>query len=182
MVKNIFTLTSLCFINTSLYSMDLNETTSIVEEASKATQSLQDEFKALIDEPSTPTKVEALEVIPSITINKAGEINTTTLSECDEENSTLTDNNCSHITLGTSAAGLIIYKTQIKPYCEMSGDKFAKQYTQEDWEDIYHDEEFKMELLKACPKIKERYKEKWTAELYQFSVEYASDSDAIPEC
>jgi len=181
MVKKVFAVTSLWVINTSLYAMDLNQTTIIIEEASNATQSLQDEFKTLIEEPSLPTKKEKVEVLPSVTINKSGEVNITTLPNCDD-NATSSDNNCSNSDLGTSSAGLIIYKTRIKPYCEMTGDKFAKQYTQEDWEDIYHDEEFKMELLKACPKLKEKYEDKWTPDLYQFSVEYASDSDAIPEC
>jgi len=171
MIKKIPIIMSITILNISLYAMDLNETTSILEEATKATEELQDKFITLRDEPSNKSKTEALEIIPSITINKTGEINTT-----------ITDSNNTNITLGTSAAGLIIYKTQIKPYCEMTGDKFAKQYTQEDWEDIYHDEEFKMELLKACPKLKKRYKEKWAPDLYQFAVEYASDSDAIPEC
>jgi hypothetical protein len=184
MFKRVLTITSLSIINTSLYAMDLNETTVIINEANKATQELQDEFHLLIDETSTPPKVEHIDVVPSITINKSGEINMSSDSTCNEKNSTITDNNCSNIDLelGSAPAGLIIYKTQIKPYCEMRGNKFAKQYTQEDWEDIYHDEEFKMELLEACPKMKERYEDKWTPDLYQFALEYASDSDSIPEC
>jgi len=184
MFKKVLTITSLSIINTSLYAIDLNETTAIINEADKATQALQEQFHALINETPTPQKVESAEVVPSITINKSGEINMSASSLCQDKNSTITDNNCSKIDLDTSsaAAGLIIYKTQIKPYCETTGDKFAKQYTQEDWEDIYHDEEFKIELLNACPKMKERYEDKWTPDLYQFAVEYASDSDAIPEC
>jgi len=173
MFKRILSITSLSMLNMPLYAMDLNETTAIIEEATKATQGLQDKFQALIDEPSTPATIEALEVVPSITINKNGDINQTTLTS---------DNNRSNVNLGTSSDGLLLYKTKIKPYCKITGDKFAKQYTQEDWEDIYHEEEFKMELLKACPKLKEKYEEKWTPDLYQFALEYASDSDAIPEC
>jgi hypothetical protein len=97
-------------------------------------------------------------------------------------NNTVSDNGCTDANLGTSDEGLIIFKTRIKPYCEISGEKFAKQYMQEDWDDIYHDKEFKMEVLKACPNIEERYRDKWTPHLYQFTLEYASDSDAIPEC
>jgi len=174
MFKKVLTLTSLSLLTLPLSAVDLNETTVIINEADRATQALQEEFQSLINETPTPQKANPVEVVPSITIDKNGEIN----------RSTLTDNNASNSDLGTgsAAAGLIIYKTQIKPYCKMTGDKFAKQYTQEDWEDIYHDEEFKIELLKACPKLKERYEDKWTPDLYQFAVEYASDSDAIPEC
>ena len=91
-------------------------------------------------------------------------------------------NSTSDTKLGTSNIGLIIFKTQIKPYCEMSGEKFAKQYMQEDWEEIYEEKELKKELIKACPQMKDKYQDKWTDNLYQFTLEYASDSDAIPEC
>ena len=99
-----------------------------------------------------------------------------------DENNTIEDNGCTDSNLGTSAEGLVIFKTRIKPYCKMNGETFAKQYMQEDWDDIYHDKEFKMEIIKACPNMKERYRDKWTPHLYQFTLEYASDSDAIPEC
>ena len=84
--------------------------------------------------------------------------------------------------LGMSNVGLIIFKTKIKPYCKTSAEQFAKKYLQEDWEELYHDKEFKQEVIQACPKIKKKYQNKWTDDLYQFSLEYASDSDAIPEC
>ena len=99
-----------------------------------------------------------------------------------DENNTIEDNGCTDANLGTSAEGLIIFKTRIRPYCKINGETFAKQYMQEDWDDIYYDKEFKMEIIKACPNMKERYKDKWTPHLYQFTLEYASDSDAIPEC
>ncbi len=100
-----------------------------------------------------------------------------------DTNNSIPDNGCTDTEVqGTSIRGLIIYKTRIKPFCEMSGETFAKQYMQEDWDDIYYDKEFKLEVLKACPKIEKRYKKKWTPHLHQFTIEYASDSDAIPEC
>jgi hypothetical protein len=245
MYKNTLSLIFLLLINTSLSAMDLNETTTIIDEASKATKVLQDEFDILVNEVVTPIKEEVskvtevlhnefdtlvndvvipikeeiseftpniLEVVNSIPLievfelNKSVEINssiliqelnTSTQLSCKEENqsviinglsinldanNSITDNGCTDANLGTSAEGLIIFKTRIRPYCDISGETFAKQYMQEDWDDIYHDKEFKMEILKACPKMEERYKNKWTPHLYQFTLEYASDSDAIPEC
>lgn len=109
-----------------------------------------------------------------------------------QETNTSTENNESNISMnsnvdctdmqGDSTRGLIIFKTRIKPFCDITGEKFAKQYTQEDWEDIFYDKEFKMEIFKVCPKVEKRYKESWSPHLYQFSYDYASDSDAIPEC
>jgi len=113
----------------------------------------------------------------TIELLDAVSVNTSTLE--DELNSTTVPISTKS---GTSNIGLIIFKTQIKPYCEMSGEKFAKQYMQEDWEEIYEEKELKKELIKACPQMKDKYQDKWTDDLYQFTLEYASDSDAIPEC
>ncbi len=148
-----------------------------------------------IDENSSNEK-EILSVKKIVEINETisiNELNNSKKNSCQEENQTTldsnesnstTDSDCIEITevQGSSIHGLIIYKTRIRPYCEMSGESFAKQYMQEDWDDIYYEHEFKNEVIKACPKIEKRYKEKWTPHLYQFALEYASDSDAIPEC
>jgi len=119
-------------------------------------------------------------VSPLNTISGYEEENITT--ETHETNSsTKVESESAHIE-GDSKRGITIFKTRIKPFCEMTGKKFAKQYMQEDWDDIYHDKEFKSEVIKACPKLEKRYKDSWTPDLYQFALEYASDSDAIPEC
>ena len=185
MNKKILTLTFILSLHTSLLAMDLNETAVIIDDAVKATKSLQVEFSSLINTVITPTKIESQKtvdtnssqisrnkVIKNIDKNETLELNTTTPA----------DNSSNDANLGTSAQGLIIFKTKIKPYCKINGDKFAKQYMQEDWDDIYHDKDFKIEIIKACPKMETRYKDEWTPHLYQFTLEYASDSDAIPEC
>jgi len=210
MYKKVLTLTCLLLANISLSAMDFNETTSIINEAEKATQTLQNEFDILVNEEPTKQKiVEVNSTIPSlvdvmpimevhtidinstITVNELNtsctennlSIQTHDLNTSIDSNETVPDNGCSDTEIqGKSIRGLIIFKTRIKSVCEMNGEAFAKQYTQEDWDDIYHDKEFKMEIFKACPKIEKRYKDKWTPHLYQFVLEYASDSDAIPEC
>ena len=211
MYKKVLTFTYALFLNTSISAMDLNETTVIINEASKATQVLQDDFNALVNETSSHKEVEVLKINTSLppivesnnTLVPANEtiiveeLNHSKNTYCQEsnqsiilhglsisldQNNTIADNGCTDSNLGTSAEGLLIFKSRIKPYCKINGDKFAKQYMQEDWDDIYHDKEFKMEIIKACPKMEQRYKDKWTPHLYQFTMEYASDSDAIPDC
>jgi len=198
MYKKVLTFIFSLLLSTSIFAMDLNKTIVIINEATQATKILQDDFNTLINEESTPNKVEVVEANNSlININKLIDINNTKnpyskesnesillngLSINLEQNNTISENACIDSNLGTSAEGLIIFKTKIKPYCKINGDKFAKQYIQEDWDDIYHDKEFKMEIIKACPKMETRYRDEWTPHLYQFTLEYASDSDAIPEC
>ncbi|HIP51927.1 MAG TPA: hypothetical protein EYG94_07565 [Campylobacterales bacterium] len=201
MYKRVLALTFLLLLNTSISAMDLNETTIIINEAAEATEVLQNEFHSLVSETPIQKEIEVTEKIfefKNIDKNSSiSELNSSKKSSCNEnnqsliingltinldQNNTITDNGCTDSNLGTSAEGLTIFKTRIKPYCKINGDKFAKQYMQEDWDDIYHDKEFKMEIIKACPKMEKRYRDEWTPHLYQFSIKYASDSDAIPEC
>ncbi|CAA6810123.1 MAG: Unknown protein [uncultured Sulfurovum sp.] len=138
-------------------------------------QTLDTNNSSLMEKPNNIPSLSCKENNQSIMIVNGLSINL-------DKNNSLSENSCTDANLGTSAEGLLIFKTRIKPYCKLSGEQFAKQYMQEDWDDIYHDREFKMEVIKACPHIKERYKDAWTPDLYQFTLEYASDSDAIPEC
>lgn len=271
MYKRLLVLISLVVINTALWAMDLNQTTTIINEAKEATSELQDEFNTILNEIPSQDAVRVEKQNPELNtsikpmqINEIIEINTTLLKEstkvieinetneidnkeqnttimltkpillihqmetnktnelnesvlidsipkimpltetngsnllsdinksmCEEQNismdsnesnfGTIAENGCTDIQ-GDSIKGLVIFKTRIKPYCNMNGETFAKQYMQEDWDDIFYDKEFKMEIIKACPKMETRYKDKWTPHLYQFSFDYASDSDAIPEC
>ncbi|CAA6809089.1 MAG: Unknown protein [uncultured Sulfurovum sp.] len=276
MYKKTFVFTALIIFNTFLGAMDLNQTISIINEATKVTTPLQEQLEVILTEKSMPKteeeifennlstepiiteiltvteivvdereitddnitiepiietivtlsesnesiliphnelqeenisspSIEALPLLSNLEINQSKELNVSIKtnithyeqkvdlneSTCenqsnvmnvnDANNSLNTKNTCADAE-GSSIKGLLLFKTRIKPYCDISGEKFAKQYMQEDWDDIYHDKEFKMEVIKTCPNMKTRYKDIWTPHLYQFSLEYASDSDAIPEC
>lgn len=160
----------------------------------------------------SPSLIDPLEVdqnlslqedpnLQEITVLEINQTNTTTLMEltvpidqntteqnltetisCEDKESNTTQACQEEVVEGKMINGLIIYKTRIKPFCDMTGEEFAKQYAQEDWDDIYHDKEFAQEVFKACPRVEKRYKTKWTPDLYEFTLEYASDSEAIPEC
>jgi len=77
--------------------------------------------------------------------------------------------------------GQKIYLKKFKAPCNMSGDKFAKKHTQDEWEEIYEAGKFADEIKKLCPKVK-KVKEKYIPHVYDFSYEYASDSGNIPQC
>jgi hypothetical protein len=118
----------------------------------------------------------------NIEIDLSSETNSSQTLSCDDNDSNRTEQCQEAEVQGKMIRGLIIFKTRIKPFCDMTGEEFAKQYAQEDWDDIFHEKQFKKELFRACPRIEERYKDKWTPHLYEFTLEYASDSEAIPEC
>ena len=189
MYKSVLALTLLLFTSISLFAIDMNETSEIIEEATKATKAIQDDFETLINKPEKGSKKESIVKDENITQAIVAEEIITVI----ESNETLittqeTPNNELNITTeedeeeGSITRGLIIFKTNLKVPCDMTGEEFAKNYTQEDWDDIYENKEFEKIVTEICPKIEGHYQEEWTPHLYQFSLKYASDSDEIPEC
>jgi hypothetical protein len=194
--------------------MDLNKTTTIITEATQATEALQKKFEVELNqsnEISPSIEINNSELIPSevimvveadntlhkvnilennqtnttlknIDMNLSSENNDNKASSCYKRDNNNTKECQEEETEGKMIRGLIIFKTRIKPFCDMTGEEFAKQYAQEDWDDMYHEKTFKKEIFRACPRIEKRYKDKWTPHLYEFTLEYASDSEAIPEC
>ena len=262
----------LLFSTLSLFAMDMNDTVEIIENASKATEGLQEDFSQLtetkepiqqevistttdnnvtaqevivveerveniateehnvtiapessltknkLQEPTEVTVVEesvkdittekqnktiqevtvpvetsetaqkSLEVVPQIPVvnnMSISESNITTTIETDatlEENQTVEHDSTTEEEEGSFTKGMVIFKTKLKAVCKMTGEEFAKNYTQEDWDDIYDNDEFEKVVYELCPAMEGKYQKKWTKDLYQFSLKYASDSDEIPEC
>jgi len=146
---------------------ELNLTSSIEEivviQETNLTEPIEETIEETIDE-----TIEIVETNLTDSIEIQKDKNST--EESEEENE------------GSMEKGLVIFKTRLKVPCGMTGEEFAKNYTQEDWEDIYEGKEFEKAVVEICPKMEGKYKERWTSHLFQFSVEYASDSDNIPEC
>jgi len=278
MHKRLLAITSFLLVTLSLSAIDLDEATTIIKEASKATEGLQNKFDTLVEEKAieekpvlekvtkvekpltTKTVTQSAEVTPQdvIEVTEINEtINVTEVNKTVQETTIPTpvpvnvpsieekqievltkdenittetkpeaialkttvvteeitptlvpsevnvsqeiteeleivetkksnENNESEEeadeTEGSVTKGLIIFKTRLKVPCGMSGEEFAKNYTQEDWDDIYDSKEFKKVVIEICPKMEGRYQDRWTPDLYQFSLKYASDSDEIPEC
>jgi len=280
MYFKLFSLTSLFLLTLSLNADDLNATTTIIENATKATTQLQTQFSELMEEekpqqepldeniskidkeeiqatevikveelPIEETVTQQEEITPKLEENLSTVIQKESVTVIKDENLSITpvaepieepiievpkeviveksiekeilpteitevnqteisdENISSQIPIGQDelvetietnssepteeenvesegsfTKGMIIFKTKIKANCEMTGDEFAKHYSQEDWDDIYDSNEFKNVVIKICPKMEGKYDDKWTNDLYQFSIKYASDSDEIPEC
>jgi hypothetical protein len=83
------------------------------------------------------------------------------------------------MSMGDAVKGKEIFVNRIKFYCDISDDEFLPIHTQDEWEAIVQAGKFKEEILEICPKLKDIYKDKWSADLYQFFYEYASDSGNI---
>ncbi|PHS37146.1 MAG: hypothetical protein COB07_11375 [Sulfurovum sp.] len=78
--------------------------------------------------------------------------------------------------------GQKIFKKKFRKYCRFSGVKFARNHTQDEWEEIYDDGKFKKEAKRICPRLKvNKIKAAWWEDVYEFSYKYASDG-VVPKC
>ena len=79
--------------------------------------------------------------------------------------------------------GQKIYKKKVRKYCGFSGVRFARHYTQDEWEEIYEDGEFKAETKRICPKLPlKQIKKSWWDHLYEFTYEYGEGGSHVPKC
>jgi len=122
-----------------------------------------------------------------ISLSNAYDINLATIKGIDDTFITVLNQksyqtSIKHIdmSMGDATKGKEIFVNRIKFHCDISDDRFLPIHTQDEWEAIAQAGKFKEEILKICPKLKEIYKDKWSADLYQFVYEYASDSGNIP--
>ena len=90
-------------------------------------------------------------------------------------------------TLTTTASagpkkGQKIFKKKFRKYCKFSGVKFARNHTQDEWEEIWEDGDFKAEAKRICPRLKlKKIKKSYWKHVYQFSYKYARDG-VVPKC
>ena len=73
-----------------------------------------------------------------------------------------------------------LFIKNLQRYCQMSGGRFALTYSQDEWEAIAEAGKFNDITLEICPRLEDRYRDKWTLTLYQFAYMYAKDSGNIP--
>ena len=60
------------------------------------------------------------------------------------------------------AKGQKIFKKKMRKYCGFSGVRFARMHTQDEWEELWDDGEFKDETKKLCPKLPlKKIKKSW---------------------
>ncbi|MEA2048552.1 MAG: hypothetical protein U9O64_08935 [Campylobacterota bacterium] len=79
--------------------------------------------------------------------------------------------------------GQKLYKKKLRKYCRISGVRFARTHTQDEWEELYEDGEFEKETYKICPKLKPgKIKKEWWDDIYDFTYEYGKGGSHVPKC
>jgi len=121
-----------------------------------------------------------------ISLSNAYDINLFTIRSIDDTFTTVLNQksyqtSIKHVdmSMGDATRGKEIFLNRIKFHCDISDNEFLPIHTQDEWEDIVQAGKFKEEVLNICPKLKDIYTDKWSADLYQFLYEYASDSGNI---
>jgi len=81
------------------------------------------------------------------------------------------------------AKGQKIYKKKLRKYCRISGVRFARTHTQDEWEEIWDDGNFEKETYKICPRLKKgKIKKSWWKHIYEFAYEYGKGGSHVPKC
>jgi len=81
-----------------------------------------------------------------------------------------------------ASKGQKIFKKKFRKYCRFSGVKFARNHTQDEWEEIWEEGKFQEESKRICPKLNvKKIKNTWWKNIYEFSYKYASDG-VVPKC
>ncbi len=86
------------------------------------------------------------------------------------------------VNAGSIDKGKKIYAKNIKDQCAgKNAGQFAATLTQDEWEDAFKTGILKAKVKEICPTM-EIYKDEWTPFLFEFSYEYAKDTDNEPSC
>ena len=79
--------------------------------------------------------------------------------------------------------GQKIFKKKLRKYCRFSGVRFAKKHTQDEWEEIWDERQFRKETKKICPRLKLRkIKRAYWKYIYRFTYEYGEGGSHVPKC
>ncbi len=83
----------------------------------------------------------------------------------------------------SSVKGQKLFIKKFKKPCGMNGAKFAAKHSQDEWQEIMDNGNFKKEFVKICPNVNESdIKDSWVEHIFEFSYEYANDSGNVPSC
>ncbi|MBD3789644.1 MAG: hypothetical protein IE885_04660 [Campylobacterales bacterium] len=79
--------------------------------------------------------------------------------------------------------GQKIFKKHLRKACGFSGVRFARQHTQDEWEEIYEEGKFPEEAKNICPRLDlKKIKPSWWQYIYEFTYEYGVGGAHIPKC
>jgi hypothetical protein len=152
----------------------------LVEENQTTTQ----ETLPLIE--TNQTKIEVVPVAIEVPLVEENQtiitVPQTENNQTTQEHNTTLNKETFDMSRGDTDKGKEIYINHFKDICEVKATKFAGEFEQEEWEALAEEGKLEITIFEICPKSKAIYNKEWSADLYQFLYENASDSEHIPEC
>ena len=86
-----------------------------------------------------------------------------------------------------AAKGQKLYSKKLKEVCGMTGAVFAAKHTQMEWETAKNEGKLTDTFIEVCPAGSDifkddNFKKKYESHIYDFVIEFASDSGNVPSC
>lgn len=79
--------------------------------------------------------------------------------------------------------GQKIFKKKMRKYCKISGVRFAREHSQDEWEELWEEGYFQKETKKICPNLDlKSIKKSWWKDLYDFTYEFGTGGSHVPKC
>ncbi len=78
------------------------------------------------------------------------------------------------IETGGVVEGDILYDSEMKKACKMSGQEFAQKHSKDEWKSFAQKGKIKEVVQKICPNL--AFKNDWTPDLYEFVAKNAKEN------
>jgi len=172
------------------YTIDLNTSNEIIDQASKATVEIQDAMNTLLATQIVTTTQENNQTeeenrIPTPTIENVllieQNLTAKVKTNIEETNSTKLNKETFDMSKGSLEKGEAIYTKRLKNICETKESELSEHYSQDEWEAFASEGKFENAIFEICPQIEPSYNKEWSEDLYQFYYQKARDSEEIPE-
>lgn len=87
------------------------------------------------------------------------------------------------VSMADAKKGHRLYKKKFQKKCKVAGSIFARNHTQDEWEEIHEDGLFKEESKKICPQIDiDKLNEKQWKDIYDFTYKFGIGGEVPNGC
>ncbi len=78
------------------------------------------------------------------------------------------------VEIGGVAEGDVLYDSEMKKACQMSGKEFAQKYSKDEWKQFAQKGKIGEAIKRICPNL--AFKNDWTPDLYEFVSKNAKEN------
>jgi len=87
------------------------------------------------------------------------------------------------VAMADAKKGQKLYKKKMQKKCKLASSIFARNHTQDEWEEIYEDGLFKKETQKICPQLDiDKFNDKQWNDIYEFTYKFGIGGEIPNGC